>query len=172
MQLVAIYMVPCNYTCTSDFNFVINVSSNGFYFIKVNTVDREIFVRKNIHGLRFHVNKFLWMIGSYPQKYFTTRFCHWNYKWIYVIEITVFMYTARINISLRDPTSLGARSYVHVVLVLASVITGKGTACIPDQHKIIKISYTKINLGLIKWVSTHDLKQFTVLKFMTLYGRI
>ena len=40
-------------------------------------------------------------------------------------------------------------------LVLVLVITGKGTACIPDQHKIntiIKISNTKINLELIKWV--------------------
>ena len=110
MQLV----VPCNYTCTSEFNFVINISSSGFYFIKVNTVDREIFVHKNIHGSRFHVNKFLWMIGSYPQKYFTRDFvieiiCNRNYRF----------YTARINISLRDPTSIGVRSYV----VLASVIS-------------------------------------------------
>jgi len=35
-------------------------------------------------------------------------------------------------------------------LVLASISTGKGTACIPDQHKIntiIKISYATIHLG-------------------------
>ena len=61
------------------------------------------------------------------------------------------------------------------LLVLVLVITGKGTACILDQHKIntiIKISYTKINLELIKWVSIHDLKQFTVREFTTFSGRL
>jgi len=55
---------------------------------------------------------------------------------------------------------------------LALVIIGKGTTCIPDQHKInaiIKISYIKI---IIKWVSMHDLKQFTVLEFVMLSGRL
>ena len=63
----------------------------------------------------------------------------------------------------------------HAENVVALVITGKGSACILDQHKIntiIKISYTKINLELIKWVSIHDLKQFTVLEFTTFSGRL
>ena len=45
-----------------------------------------------------------------------------------------------------------------------SMITGKDTACIPDQLTKL-VQSLKINLELIKWESNNDLKEFVVLEF-------